>query len=86
MVVLYKKTKNGVEAKRFEPEHLESQLNAGWKLTKDDAKEVPTRAEADTNNTGKLSNKEVRAAAKKAGISDWKTGRIQSLKDRLWTN
>lgn len=45
--------------------------------------EIPTREEADLNNSGKLSNTEVREAAKKAGIDDWETARIKTLKDKL---
>ncbi|MBL4800223.1 MAG: hypothetical protein JKY50_22735 [Oleispira sp.] len=43
-----------------------------------------TRTEADTNNTGKLSVKEVRAAAEEAGIEDFATARIATLKAKLW--
>jgi hypothetical protein len=45
--------------------------------------EAPTKEEADTNGTGKLSNQEVRAAAEKAGITDFDTKRIKSLKVEL---
>jgi hypothetical protein len=45
--------------------------------------EAPTREEADTNGTGLLSNKEVRAAAEKAGIDGFDTKRIKALKVEL---
>ena len=44
---------------------------------------TPTAEQADTNGSGKLSNEEVRAAAKKAGIEKWKTARISKLKAEL---
>jgi hypothetical protein len=45
--------------------------------------EAPSQEEADTNNSGKLSAKEVRAAAKAAGIEDWANKRIATLKAAL---
>lgn len=46
-------------------------------------KVAPTREEADTNGTGKLSSEEVRAAAKIAGIEDYDKKRIATLKKEL---
>ena len=46
-------------------------------------KHIPTVTEADTNGTGKLSNSEIRDAAKKSGITDHNTRRITSLKEEL---
>ena len=43
----------------------------------------PIFADADTNGSGKLSNAEVRAAAKKAGHHEWDTARIYKLKEWL---
>ncbi len=71
--------KNGVEA-IIPPEQLQEHLINGWSVTKH---ETPTKEEADTNGTGKLSNKEVRAAAEKAGIAGFDTKRIKALKVEL---
>lgn len=40
-------------------------------------------ANADTNDSGKLSNDEVRQAAKEAGLENWESGRIKGLKRDL---
>ena len=71
--------KDGVEAK-IPPEQLQEHLTNGWSVTEF---ETPTKEEADTNGTGKLSNKEVRAAAEKAGIAGFDTKRIKALKVEL---
>ena len=80
--------KNGSEL-LIPPEQLQEHLNNGWKVTDGEeadsspAPESPTKEEADTNGTGKLSNKEVRAAAEKAGIEGFDTKRIKALKVEL---
>jgi len=71
--------KDGVESK-IPPEQLEEHLSNGWSVTEH---ETPTKEEADTNGTGLLSNKEVRAAAEKAGIEGFDTKRIKALKAEL---
>lgn len=72
-------------------------LEAGWsttnesiqaeeKASEEEAKaEVlsPAAKEADTNNSGKLSTFEVRAAAKAAGIEGYDKKRIATLKKEL---
>lgn len=40
-------------------------------------------ANADANESGKLSNEEIRQAAKEAGLDNWETGRIKGLKEAL---
>ena len=45
--------------------------------------EAPTIEEIDTNGSGKLSNKEIRAAAQNMGIEDYDTARIATLKERM---
>jgi hypothetical protein len=42
-----------------------------------------TKEEIDTNGSGKLSNKEIRAAAMRIGIEDWSKARISTLKEKL---
>jgi len=51
-------------------------LSKGWFSTLDEA-------EADKNDSGKLSNEEIRQAAKEAGLDNWETGRIKGLKEAL---
>jgi len=67
------------------PEQLQEHLTNGWSVTEeaDTSPEAPTKEEADTNGTGLLSNKEVRAAAEKAGIDGFDTKRIKALKVEL---
>jgi hypothetical protein len=43
----------------------------------------PEMAKADTNETGKLSNEEIRAAAKAAGIANADKAQIKTLKKKL---
>jgi hypothetical protein len=84
---------NGSErSELIPPGRLQAHLDAGWsiesramRVEKADAEEVeaPTKEEADTNNSGKLSSEEVRAAAEKAGIEGWETKRIKTLKKEL---
>ena len=38
---------------------------------------------ADKNKSGKLSNSEIRKAAKESGVDHWEKGRIKSLKEAL---
>jgi len=63
------------------PQQLQEHLGAGWSVTEEPV--APTKEEADTNDTGKLSNKEVRAAAEKSGIAGFDTKRIKALKVEL---
>jgi hypothetical protein len=65
------------------PEQLQEHLINGWSVTEEDDPKGPTKEEADTNGTGKLSNQEVRAAAEKAGIEGFDTKRIKALKVEL---
>ena len=72
---------NGVtcEMGRFDVSRLQALLDDGWVT---DPKQLLI-SEADTNNTDKLSSKEVRAAAKEAGIEGWETEKIKKLKETL---
>lgn len=63
------------------PSRLHQHLEAGYVVDPDDF--PPTFEEADTNNTGKLSVDEVRAAAKEAGIRNWHNKKISNLKKEL---
>jgi len=101
-VVLYRAgeshTVNGikVEAKIFDAYLFDSNLQAGWSLTPEEAydipeevieapedEEQPTYEEVDTNGSGKLSNKEIRTAAERMGFDDYDTARISTLKERM---
>ena len=71
-VVLYKDGKTFI----VPPDRLQANLDTGWSLTKDgnDAKEkekIPT------------TTKEIRQFAKLAGFKDWRTAKIQTLRERL---
>jgi hypothetical protein len=65
------------------PEQLQEHLINGWSVTEDAESADPTKEEDDTNGTGLLSNKEIRAAAEKAGITGFDTKRIRALKVEL---
>ena len=56
-------------------------LSQGWMTSP--AACYPTFEEVDTNDTGKLSTQEIRAAAKKAGIKNWHNRKIDTLKEML---
>lgn len=79
----YKKVKGEIVSELIAAESLEGQLAAGWTVDKSDL-ETPTKSEADTNNSGKLSPDEVRQAAKEAGIDDYDKKRIKTLEAELW--
>ena len=93
--ILYKKVGDKVDTQLVEIEYLAQELEfGGWftcstgeakteKLDTDGDGDI-SKDEADTNETGKLSNLEIRAAAKEAGIEDWETGRIKGLSEKLW--
>lgn len=86
----------GCEYRQFNDEDVDQALKDGWvdhpnKLVDEKVVESPLAEaiedasfeEIDTNDSGKLSNEEIREAAKKAGIEDWETKRIKTLKDLL---
>lgn len=56
--------------------NVKDKLKSGWFKTIGEVS-------ADTNESGKLSNEEIRAAAKEAGISNYEKARISTLKDKL---
>ena len=58
------------------PSQIDQYLGMGWFKSIDEA-------EADKNDSGKLSNEEIRLAAREAGIDNWETGRIKGLKEAL---
>lgn len=88
-VQLFTKNESGeVESQIFDPKRFRSALATGdWVLDPVELEEeeptAPTQEEADTNGTGKLSNKEVRRAAEKAGIEGFENKRISALKKQL---
>lgn len=88
-IVLYRKGDSHVvrgvacEASRFEVSSLKNALAAGWVVDPSQIDKAPTKEKADTNNSGKLSVDEVRAAAKEAGIEGYDKKRIKTLKAEL---
>lgn len=88
------------EQGRFKVKQMPALLASGWtgnindlrgsseglaeEVTEEVSEEVPTKEEADTNNSGKLSPQEIREAAKEAGIEGWEKKRIATLEAELW--
>ena len=68
------------EEKLCHHRYFDEHLADGWSVDKNP---IPTKVEADTNQSGKLSSNEVRDAAKKAGIEGYSSKRIKSLKVEL---
>ena len=79
------------EMGRFLPDEVNDQLKNGWFKSPTDAyglqvEEQPEAEEIQTEevlNLDGMSNKEIREAAKEAGIESWETTRIQTLKAEL---
>ncbi len=84
--VIYKEIDGVITSKTVEIAFLAQELEFGGWSTSPDCKQVVTKAEADTNNTGKLSNNEIREAAKKANIVGYKRKSIKTLEAELWPN
>jgi hypothetical protein len=61
---------------RVEAKAVDSYLKQGYVKSLSELK-------ADTNKSGKLSNEEIRQAAKEAGLDNWEKGRIKGLKEAL---
>lgn len=74
--ILYKKENGKVISERVNPLEVAGLLDKGWFGSKE-------LADADDNETGKLSNDEIREAAKEAGIENWETARIATLKKKI---
>jgi len=66
-----------------EASRLHAHLANGCVVDPKELNAAPSKSEADTNNTGRLSNKEIRAAAEKANIEGFDTKRITALKTEL---
>lgn len=85
MISLYKKGNTHIvrdvicELRQFSVSDLDYALSLGY-IT--DPKKLGEKA-ADTNGSGKLSSKEVRAAAKSAGITGYTKKKIEDLKKEL---
>lgn len=77
--VLYKLVNGKPERELVEALDVGRLLKSGYATTPE---KLIKAKEIDTNNTGKLSNSEVKAAAKKAGISI-KNKKISALKKEL---
>ena len=81
-VQVFHRNDNGdIEDNWIRPSFLRKYLEAGHVVDPDEL--APTFEEADTNDTGKLSVEEVRAAAKMAGIRNWHNKKIDNLKKEL---
>lgn len=74
--ILYRKVDGEVVEERVNPVRVHNLLNSGYFASKE-------LAEADGNESGKLSSDEIREAAKAAGIEKWDTARISTLKKKL---
>ena len=77
--ILYKLVNDKPESELVEAIDVDRLLKSGYSTTPEKLIKVK---EVDTNKSGKLSNSEVKAAAKKAGISI-KNKSISSLKKEL---
>jgi len=79
------------EMGRFLPDEVHAQLKNGWSKSPEgayapQAEEKPEAKEIEAEPVPSLdgmSNKDIRAAAKEAGIESWETTRIQTLKAEL---
>ena len=65
-VILFKLVNGKPEKELCDPLMINELLKSGYSL---DAEKLLNQAKADTNNTGKLSDTEVKEAAKLAGIT-----------------
>lgn len=74
--ILYKLVNGEVEQERVNPADVSNLLENGYFAS-------PDMAKADKNESGKLSNDEIRAAAKEFGIEDYETARTATLKKKL---
>lgn len=89
MIALYKEGDTHIvrgiacEILRCKARQLADKLNEGYVTTPEELYKKPTKDEADANNSGKLSTNEIREAAKTAGIEDYNTKRIKTLKAEL---
>tara|TARA_R110002096_G_scaffold20771_1_gene68084 strand:- start:427 stop:705 length:279 start_codon:yes stop_codon:yes gene_type:complete len=88
MISLYKEGNTHIirdvncELKQFHVDDLDYALSQGYKTNPKDLYS-PTKEEADTNNSGKLSTKEIREAAKLAGIKNYSKKKITDLLSEL---
>jgi hypothetical protein len=88
MISLYKEGNTHIirdvscELRQFDVNDLEYALSQGYKTSPHDLYK-PTKEEADTNGTGKLSTPEIRAAAKLAGIKNYSKKKIATLLSEL---
>lgn len=81
----YSKVNGEIVSELIDAEALNGQLAAGWTVDKASLdKPVIAKESADTNDSGKLSIEEVRAAAKEANIDGWDTKRKATLEAELW--
>lgn len=74
--ILYKLVDGELTKERVNPVDVANLLENGYFAS-------PDLAKADTNETGKLSNEEIRAAAKEAGIANADKAQIKTLKKKL---
>lgn len=74
--ILYKLVDGELKQERVNPLDVANLLENGYFAS-------PELAKVDKNESGKLSNDEIREAAKAAGIEDYETARIATLKKKL---
>ena len=84
----YKKVDGEIISELLDVSLLDGQLSSGWTVDKASLEKPATKGvtkeEVDTNESGKLSSKEIRQAAKDAGIEGHETARIKTLEAELW--
>ena len=68
----------------FEADRVQTQLANGWRVSNKPLNKMSDAfKKADLNKSGKLSPTEIRVAARDAGIKEWETARIGTLKKEL---
>ena len=85
-VILYK---DGV-SELFPPEYLEQNLAVGWSLTNDQTPDPDPEGEEqeepvpkDEDGPSSPTNEEIRLLAQQAGIENWQTAQIKTLRSSL---
>lgn len=81
-VWVYKANESGVESELIDARHLDAQLQGGWTVNESGKDEVVE----EEKSVDDLSNEDIRALAMDAGIEDYGTKRIDTLKKELMSN
>ena len=81
-VWVYKAYESGVESELIDARHLDAQLQGGGTVNESGKDEVVE----EEKSVDDLSNEDIRALAMDAGIEDYGTKRIDTLKKELMSN